>query len=348
MKVSLEQLGGQLKKSLAPVYLVSGDEPLQHMEATDIIRQASKAAGYTHRELFYVETGFDWGGFEEACNSFSLFGEQRILDVRLPSKPDKKGSTALLRYGERPPSETILIVSLPKLTASDQKKEKWFQSLEKNGVFIQVWPLEGEKLLHWLDRRLNAKGILADSSGLRLLAGRIEGNLLAATQEIEKLYLLYGRGKLSDKHILDAVAYHARYDVFGLAEEVLRGHVQRACRILNGLRMEGVAAPLVLWALTRELRLVNILRAELESGVRPDTVFSKHKIWESRKSVFDSALNRLDQEAVRQAILLSAQADRVMKGQERGDEWEILLSLCAYLSVEKGKRNSLPIIQHSS
>jgi len=272
-----------LRSGLAPSYVISGDEPLQRMEAADSIRQAGKSAGYLHREIFDGQTGFDWGQFREACAAYSLFGEPRILDLRLTGKPDKAGSEALIRYAEQPAEDAILLVSSPKLTAAD-KKARWFQALDRLGVVIQVWPLEDEKLLRWLDRRLNDRGLLADRSGLLLLAARIEGNLLAGAQEIEKLHILYGTGQLTDEQILKSVADSARYDVFDLAEQVLRGHLPKAARVLAGLRGEGIAAPVVLWALTRELRLLNTLRTAIDGGLSAESAFNQQKLWDSRKA----------------------------------------------------------------
>jgi DNA polymerase-3 subunit delta len=339
VKVYPEQLGDQLNRRLAPIYLLSGDEPLQIMEAADAVRQAAKAAGYLNRELFHADAGFDWSLLQEACDSFSLFGEQRVLDLRLPAKPDKTGSAALLRYAERPPEDAVLIVSLPKLAAADQKA-RWFQAAEKLGIFVQVWPLEGDKLLRWLDKRLNSKGLLADQSGLRLLAARVEGNLLAAAQEIEKLHILHGQGRLTDEQILKAVADSARYDVFDLAEEVLRGQAGRAYRVLMGLKAEGVAAPVALWALTRELRLVNTLKSEMAAGSSPEALFGKYKLWDTRKAAMDQALQRLSRADIHQALLLSAKADRIIKGQEAGEEWDALLSVCLSAAARQERNTS--------
>jgi DNA polymerase-3 subunit delta len=336
VKLYAEQLGEQLKRRLAPVYLLSGDEPLQLMEASDAVRQAARDAGYTSRELFYADAGFDWSLLREACDSFSLFGERRILDLRLPGKPDKTGAAALLRYAERPPEDAILVIGTAKLASTDQKG-RWFQAVEKLGVVVQVWPLEGEKLLRWLDQRLNAKGLLADQSGLRLLAARVEGNLLAAAQEIEKLHILYGKGRLSDEHILKAVADSARYDVFGLAEEVLRGQPGKAYRVLMGLKAEGVAPAVALWALTREIRLVAALMADIAGGASAESAFAKHRLWDSRKATLGLALQRLNRDAIHRALLLAAQADRAIKGMDSGDPWDVLLSVCMSLTAPPGR-----------
>lgn len=331
MKLHPEQLAKHLKGTLAPAYALSGEEPLQLMEAADAIRQAARAAGYTSREIYYVDGGFDWTVFRGDCASYSLFGEPRVLDLRLPGKPDKPGMEALLHYAEHPPQDTLLLATLPKLTATDQKA-RWFQSLERIGVVMQIWPLEGEKLLRWLDQRLNDKGLLADQSGLRLLAARVEGNLLAAAQEIEKLHILHGSGQLTDDQILNSVADSARYDVFALAEQVLRGQTVKAYRVLMGLKGEGIAAPVVLWALTRELRLVNTLKSEMAAGASTETLFSQYRLWDSRRNAMGLALQRLDQGAIHQALLLAGQADRIMKGMAPGDEWDALLAICAALS----------------
>lgn len=327
MKLSPEQLDRHLKGTLARAYVLSGDEPLQLMEAADAIRAAAKAVGYVNHERFHGDTGFDWNDFRSSCDSFSLFGEPRLLDLRLPGKPEKAGAEALTHFADQPPDDALLIVSLPKLSQGDQKA-RWFQSLERLGIVVQVWPLEGDKLLRWLDRRLNSRGLLADQSGLKLLAARIEGNLLAAAQEIEKLQILHGAGQLSDEQILKSVADSARYDVFDLADQVLRGQIGKAHRVLTGLRAEGIAAPVVLWALTRELRLLNLMKIQLEEGASLDAVFSKNKIWDTRKLALQQALKRLSRDRIRQALLLAGQADRIIKGQEPGDEWDALLTLC--------------------
>jgi DNA polymerase-3 subunit delta len=330
MKLHPDQLASHLGGRLAPIYLLSGDEPLQLMEAADAIRDAARAAGFNHREVFYGEPGFDWSQLTEAGDSFSLFGNPRLLDLRLSGKPDKPGSAALMHYADHPPEDAILLVTLPKLTANDQKST-WLKALESRGVFMQFWPLDSTRLLRWLDRRLNARGLLADQSGLRLIAARVEGNLLAAAQEVEKLHILHGHGQLSDDQILKSVADSARYDVFDLVDEVLRGHLGKVTRILSALKAEGVAAPIVLWALSREIRLIHTLKTEIGAGATPDSVFSKHRLWDRRKQAISRALQRLSQEKLFQALQLAGRTDRIIKGIEGGDEWDTLLFLCQNL-----------------
>ncbi len=331
MKLYPEQLGPHLKGPLAPVYVLSGDEPLQLLEASDALRAAARSAGYLNRELFTVDGGFDWSAFRAACDTQSLFGEARVLDVRFTAKPDKTATQALMRFAERPPADVLLLLALPKLGKAELAAG-WCSALERIGVVIQVWPLEGEKLIRWLDRRLNARGLLCDQSGLHLLAARVEGNLLAAAQEIEKLAILHGSGRLTDEQIVRAVADSARYDVFDLAQEALLGQVGKAARILSGLRGEGIAAPVVLWALTRECRLLNQLQTERQQGVPTETLFARHRIWEPRKSAFGHALQRNTPATIRRALMLAAQADRIIKGLQSGDDWDTLLMICESLS----------------
>jgi len=332
VKLRPEQLAGTLVKSLAPVYLISGDEPLQLSESLDAIRAAARARGFANRELFYADSGFDWGRLLEASGSFSLFGERQILDLRLPAKPDKEGAAVLDSYAKRLPEDSILVVTLPKLSASDQKAA-WFQALESKGVLIQVWPLTGQNLIAWLDKRMGAKNMLADRSGLAILAARLEGNLLAAAQEIEKLHILYGSVRISDDMIRKAVADSARYDVYDFAEAALLGQATRSHRVLMGLRGEGIASAVALWALARDVRLLCGIKAAMENGDNLESAFAKQKerVWDKRKTSLASAAQRLSRNQAHRALLACAKADRRIKGQETGDPWEALLDVCLAL-----------------
>lgn len=336
MKLASDKLSGHLKQTLAPVYLLSGDEPLQLTEALDAVREAARARGYTGHELFYADTHFDWGTFEEAGQSASLFGEPRILDLRLPAKPDKRAAALLERYAAEPAGDALLVISLMKMTAADQKV-RWFQALDKIGVFVQFWPVEGEALVRWLDHRMSQRGMLAEHSGIALLARRVEGNLLAAAQEVEKLHILYGSGRLTDQQIMKAVADSARYDVFDLTDALLPGQADRMVRILTGLRAEGIAPAVVLWSITRELRLLNGIRNKLAEGASPESVFSQFQVWDKRKSAVNAALRRLKEEDIQQALLDSARIDRAIKGLENGDPWEGLLAVCLHLAVQPAR-----------
>jgi len=332
MRLRPERLNASLKKTLAPVYLISGDEPLQIQEAADAIRSAAYKAGYDNREVFSVDAGFSWHAWLQAANAGSIFAERKIIDLRIPSgKPGAEGSKALLSYCERLPDDTLLLITTGKLPTS-AKTAKWVQRLEKTGVFIQAWPLQGGQLIEWLQQRLKQKGMQANQTLLQVLADRIEGNLSAAAQEVEKLYVLFGPGKLDTQAVLDTVSDNSRYDVFVLIDNVLSAQADRSIKIFHGLKAEGIAAPVMLWALTREVRLLAAVKQQLKQGLQRNTVFRKNNIWEKRQPLVNSALQRLTVQHLHQAILLSAVTDRQIKGEAKGDGWETLMKICLLLS----------------
>ncbi len=327
MRLKPEQLAGELNK-LAAVYLVSGDEPLQLGEAADSIRLAAKKEGYLTREVFSVETGFEWNQLSYAADSFSIFAEKKVIDLRMSTaKPGVEGAKALTEYCQRIPEDTLLLITAPKLDKASLKT-KWFQSIEKAGIVIQVWPLDGVNLIQWLQRRAQNRGLKLDAEGIKVLASRIEGNLLAAAQEIEKLYVLHGHEAISKQAVEDMVADSARFDVFKLTDCLLSGRVNRAIKILNGLKAEGMAAPVVLWALARETRLLLSIKTALNQGQNKETVYKKQRLWDKRKQLVNSAISRMDVNALQEVLVLSAKADRQIKGLESGDCWESLFSLC--------------------
>ncbi len=328
MRIKPEQLSSALQKGLMPVYFISGDEPLQLGEMADAVRLAARKAGYANREIISVETGFEWNQLAFTADSLSIFADKKIIDLRLPSgTPGTDGAKALIAYCGHLPEDTVLLITAGKL-ASGALKSRWLEALDKHGVVIQVWPLEGQDLIRWLQQRMQQRGLSADTDGLRLLASRIEGNLLAAAQEIEKLYVLYGSGHLSQKQIFEVVADSSRYDVFKLMDSVLSAGVNRIVKILSGLRDEGIAAPVVLWALTREARSLIKIKLALAGGQSRELVFKNNQIWDKRKQLVSHALNRLSDSDLTDILVLSAKADRQIKGQQPGDAWETLRAIC--------------------
>jgi len=328
MRIKPEQLSAVLQKGLKPIYFITGDEPLQLGEMADAVRKAAKKAGFENREIISAETGFEWNQLAFSAESLSIFADKKIIDLRLPSgTPGTDGAKALIAYCERVPEDTLLLITAGKV-ASSALKTRWLEALDKVGVVIQVWPLEGQDLIRWLHQRLHQRGLNAETDGLRILASRIEGNLLAAAQEIEKLYVLYGTGNLSNQQIIDVVADSSRYDVFKLMDSVLSASVNRIFKVLSGLRAEGIAAPIVLWALTREARGLIKIKLALTQGQNRDTVFKNNQIWDKRKQLVNNALNRLSESDLNSILVLSAKADRQIKGQQQGDAWETLLSIC--------------------
>ncbi len=332
MKIRADQLAAQLQKKLAPIYIVSGDEPLQRQECVDAIRAIAREQGYMDREIMDGETGFEWSSVRMSARERSLFGDPRILDLRLPQKPDREGQDVLTGIATSPSDEILLLVQLPKLTAKDQQAG-WFQKLETQGVHIQVWPLEGDRLIRWIEHRMSSRGLLVNQSGVRLIAARVEGNLLAAAQEIEKLQILFGGGQVTDAMIREAVADNSRYDVFDLAEEILAGHLGRTQRILKGLQNEGIALQVALWSVTRELRLANRLKRELAEGKSYDALASTHRLWDRHKSVMQTALGRLTPQGIRSCLVRAAEVDRIGKGLAPGDPWDALWGLCVAVAT---------------
>lgn len=338
MRLKPEQVVAALQKDLAPVYLVSGDEPLQIGEAADAIRAAARKAGYDSREVLVADAGFSWNTLAESAGSLSIFADKKIIDLRMPAgTPGIEGSKALLSYCERLPEDTLLLITAAKI-AGASLKARWFQALDKVGCVIQVWPLEGQDLIHWLQQRMQRRGLQAEPEGIKILASRIEGNLLAAAQEIEKLYVLYGTGHLSNQQIFDAVADSSRFDVFKLIDSVLAAKVGRIFKILSGLKAEGVAAPVVLWALAREARALIKIKQALAQGQNKALVFKNNQIWDKRQQLVNDALNRLADTDLNRILTLSAKADRQIKGQQQGDSWETLLAVCLIFAGPAGRK----------
>jgi DNA polymerase-3 subunit delta len=328
MRLKLDQLTAALQKQLAPVYLVSGDEPLQLGEAADDIRRAARDAGYITREVIAIDTGNEWPQLSFEAESISIFSDKKLIDLRWPSgKPGLEGSKALTGYCQRPPEDTILLITAGKLDGAAQKAQ-WFQALDRVATVVQVWPLQGQEWLHWLQRRAERKGMHLDEDALKSLAVRVEGNLLAAAQELEKLYILHGAKGINKAMVEDEVADSARFDVFKLMEALLSGKLNRAVKILAGLRAEGVAAPVVLWAISRETRILLNIRSELKSDGHQEALYKKYQVWDKRKQSVQESLQRLKTKELQDILLASANVDCQIKGQLAGDEWEGLFQIC--------------------
>ena len=320
MHLRPEQLGGHLQRELASVYVVTGDEPLQSGEACDAIRTAAREQGYTTREILDASGNFDWNRLAAEAGALSLFAERKVIDLRIPGgKPGREGGAALAAYCTDPPPDTLLLVSLPKLDRN-QQNGKWYKALLNSGVVVQVWPVDHKQLPNWIRQRMQAAGLNPEREAVQVLADRVEGNLLAAHQEIEKLQILFGGGDISTAQMLDAVSDSARYDVFELVDAALQGEAQRALHILDGLRGEGIAAPVVLWALHRETELLATLSADIAQGTGPDHAMSRARVWDRRKPLLNAALQRLRTPRLLGLLSRCQEADAAIKG-GRKDPW---------------------------
>ncbi|MBA1194548.1 DNA polymerase III subunit delta [Pseudomonas entomophila] len=343
MKLAPAQLDKHLQGALAPVYVVSGDDPLLCQEAADAIRAAARHQGHDERQVFSADANFDWGNLLLAGASLSLFAQKRLLEVRLPSgKPGDKGAAALIDYVSRPADDTVLLVSLPRLDASAQKS-KWGKALidSPQCQFVQIWPVDAHQLPQWINQRLARAGLSAQRDAVDLIAARVEGNLLAAAQEIEKLKLLAEGNQVTVDTVQAAVADSARFDVFGLVDAVIKGEASHALRMLEGLRGEGVEAPVILWALARELRLLAGIAQQFSQGIPLDKAFSQAKppVWDKRRPLVGKALQRLSAQRWNQLLVDAQRIDAQIKGQSEGCPW---VGLARLVLLMAGQRVSLP------
>ncbi len=332
-KLRPEQLSAALGKKLAPVYLVSGDEPLLVQETCDEIRRAARRAGFDERELYHGEPGFDWERLLAAANSLSLFADRKLIELRIASgKPGEKGAKALLQYSQAASEDTLLLVVTPKLDGSAQRS-KWFKALEYAGVVVQIWPVTPQQLPRWIGQRLQAAGLKADSQAIDILASRVEGNLLAASQEIEKLKLLATeKGFVTAEIMANAVADSARYDVFGLVDKALHGDARAAVKNLLGLKGEGTDATVVLWALAREIRTLSQIAHATAQGQNFDTAARQAGVWDKRKALVKNAVRRLKQPQLQLLLRKANMIDKAIKGMHSASPWDELMDLTLNLA----------------
>lgn len=337
MRLKPEQLLSSLQKNISAVYLLHGDEPLQIGEMSDLIRHSAKKAGFLEREIFSTDTGFEWSEITTAASSMSIFGDKKVLDVRVPTANfGNEGAKTLISYCEKIPVDTILLITCGKLNSAAMKT-RWFEAIDKVGITIQVKPLEGDELFQWLQARLSQRGLNTDRAGIALLAERVEGNLLAAAQEIEKLYVLYGNATLTQAQIFDVVADSSRYDVFKLVDAILVANKNRIFKVLAGLQAEGIAPPVILWGLMREARTLCKVKLELGDGKSRDIVFRNNQIWDKRGGLVEKAIKRLPHDKLFEILTLCAKADRQAKGQEAGNVWETILAVCLLFCFDSPK-----------
>jgi DNA polymerase-3 subunit delta len=332
MQVRADQLDGSLQRGLAPVYLVAGEEPLLLQECCDAIREAAKAQGFVEREVLHVERGFDWSSLQQAAAP-SLFATQKIIDLRVRTgKPGREGGKVLTEWAESPDPDIILLVSCEKWDASS-RKAKWAGALERAGQRVDIWPIKAAELPRWLAQRMQQHGMQPESDVLDLLADRLEGNLLAAGQEIDRLALLKGSGTITVDDVMRAVADSSRFDAFALAEHMLSGNLRDGLRVAAGLHRMDTPLPLVVGALIRELRTAEAFRLAMRGGEHETAVFRRLNVWRNRQNLIRSAARRLNTRRLFAAFKLLSLIDRQSKGRAAGDPWQSLDSLLLQLSA---------------
>ncbi|WP_137174586.1 DNA polymerase III subunit delta [Massilia sp. HP4] len=331
MQLRLEALDGHLSKGLASLYVITSDEHLLALEAADRIRKTARAQGYTERDVLTVERSFKWGELLAANQALSLFGDKKLIELRIPTgKPGKDGSAALQAYAKDLGPDNLTLVTLPKLDWQTAKSS-WVTALQQAAVYIEIPNVERAHLPGWIGQRLSSQGQGAERQSLDFIADRVEGNLLAAHQEIQKLGLLYEPGKLSFEQVHDAVLNVARYDVFKLSEAMLGGDPARLARMLEGLKGEGEALPLVLWAVSEEIRTLLKLKTGMSQGRPLGALLKEYRIWGPRERMMEPALRRVSLGTLEAALQEAAQVDRMVKGlrskQFAGDAWDAMLQL---------------------
>jgi DNA polymerase-3 subunit delta len=328
MRISSEQLPQHLARELKAIYTVYGDETLLALEASDRIRARARAEGYSERQVLTADSGFRWPELAFAGASQSLFAARRILELRIPTgKPGADGSEALQRYCEGPPADTITLIVLPGIDWRAQKSG-WFDALERAGTVVEAKPVPRKALPGWLAGRLREQSQEADPETLEFIADRVEGNLLAAHQEVQKLALVHPAGRITYEQALAAVLDVTRYDVFRLGEAMLEGDVLHLARMVEGLRGEGVAPPLVLWTIAEEIRAIARVLDGIAAGRTPPQLWREARVWgSSRQSLMQQNCRRYTKEQVEAAAAHAARADRMVKGLIRGDVWDELLQL---------------------
>ena len=329
MNVRPDQLQSVITRSVYPVYMVSGDEPLQQMESLDMIRAYLRDQEFSEREVLDVDAQFDWQRLMDEAASLSLFATRRIVELRLPTgKPGRQGSQALKEYLERPPEDTVLIVNAGKIDGN-AKKSAWFKAIDQNGVVVQCWPVPVDRLSGWLNQRFKMRDMDADAEVLSYISQHVEGNLLAADQEIEKLYLLLGPGKITYADVAEAVTSQSRYSVFELVDMLLTGNTSRVIKILAGLKAEGVVPVVVNWALAKDIRLLSQVAADMSSA---GFILKRSGVWESRVAMFKSCLSRHRQRSFDMMLKRCAYIDAVSKGMIDANVWDEIETLCVRLA----------------
>ena len=332
MPISADQLSHNLKRGLAPVYFVYGEELLLVEESCRAIRDAAHADGFLDRVVLTVESGFDWNGFFASTRSLSLFSEHRLIELRLPTgKPGEAGAKILTEIAAQPLDDTVLVVSCGKLE-KQTREAKWAKALDAAGVVVAVYPLEATQWPAWIRRRMEMKGLKPGPGVVELLAHLMEGNLLACAQEIDKLAMLFGAGDIGLDDIEGNLGDNARYNVFALVDASLRGEPVAVERILNRLRGEGVEPVLIQWALAREVRELAQMAAMVAAGQPVMRVIEARRVWTKRKPLVSAALKRLSRDASQDLLRRAARADRILKGRGRGDVWQELQCLALGMS----------------
>ena len=333
MQLRQEQLTQHLEQQLLPVYLATGEEPLLLQESCDLIRKYARKRGCTDRQVIdAAASGFKWQEIIHSAASMSLFSDRKLIELRLPSgKPGAEGSKALCEYVEVAGDEDVLLIIAGKID-KQSTSSKWFKALDKVGGIIKVWPVDARNLPRWLEQRVSNAGMSITGDALQLLCERVEGNLLSAVQEVEKLKLLTTNGQITAENVTAAVSDNARYNLFAMADSALQGEAAASLRMLYGLRGEGTEATVVLWALARELRTLYEIQVACDSGQDIQQAMRSQRVWNNKMPMVKAALSRHNVASLTRLLELAATTDGSIKGFADGRPWDNLAALITGLS----------------
>jgi DNA polymerase III subunit delta len=331
MPTTLSALQKHLTGSdLKPAYLIAGEEHLLVLEASDALRARSRELGYSERDVLDAEGSFDWDALAQSASAMSLFSSRRVIDLRMPTgRPGKDGSAAIVEFCANPPPDTVLLI-----TANEWSKKHegaWVNAIERVGIFVPVWTLKANELFEWIKQRMASRGLKPDRAAIDALAERVEGNLLAAAQEIEKLALLHGSQPLDAQTLEELVADSSRFDVFKLTDAALTGDSARALKILDGLRAEGEQVPALLGWLTNQLQLL----ARLAVASNLTAAFRTEYVWQAREALYRKTLSRADAGHWQNCLTQAARIDKISKGRGFGDAWRELERLLVAIAMPR-------------
>lgn len=323
MRLYANQFQKHLASGLAKCYLLVGDEPLQLQEACDAVKQAAAAQGFTEREAHQVDANFKWHQLQDAAGNMSLFASKRLIDLHMPTgKPGTAGSKALVAFVQSMPADVMLLIRCDEWTANNDKS-KWVKTLTDEGAFMRVFQPKAAELPGWIQNRCQQIGLNADRDAVALLAMRLEGNLLAAAQELEKLKMRFADQTITGKDVAGLVADNARFDVFRLTDALIEGHVLKAIRILRSLKKNDLSPVVIHWALEKECRMLCDLasiRAKSHNVSAQD--YRRHGIWQNRQAPIQNCLNRLSLPLLEQQLSGLSRIDKQIKGRASGDAWQ--------------------------
>lgn len=334
MRVALEELVAKLNNSAAQLpklLLLNANEPLLLEEALDGARQVYQQAGYSERIRYQADAGFDWSQINGAGQSMSLFSDKRIIELRVAKSLGVAGTKALSEYSDNLADDDVLIVLMPALDKR-QRGAKWCKAVDYAGWLVDGYDISAQQFPMWLKKRLQSRALRVEAGVVELMTAQLEGNVLAAAQEVDKLRVLAKDGAVSIQLVTDSLADQARFDVYALSDAVLQGDFTRALRVKQRLQSEGVEPVIVVWALVREVRLVSAIASGVARGLSRAALFKQNRVWNKREAFVNSALQRLSAARWQDLLIQAAHLDQTVKGQryqEPGNNWYQIEQLCA-------------------